>query len=726
MNANRDTDSLRCVATEPGDPELERAARVISDAKKRWRNGTKPDTNAVIAEHPDLLRYRSFVLDLAAEEYRCREASGEPMSEDEFAGRFPGMERSLFFLLEVRRMMHLDEASDLVGDEVEWPEVGDDFLGFSLIAELGRGTFGHVFLASEPSLGKRLVALKVAPQGQWEAEILGKLGHPNIVPVYSIQKDPDTGLTAVCMPYLGRATLLDVIEHLSAARKLPRGGQVFSEVLTKISGPSAKPLPQNFDNALTKGTYIDGVVHLAIQMADALSFTHKQGIYHRDLKPSNVLLTDVGRPLILDFNLSSEETVIPARMGGTLPYMAPEQLQSLLTDRQPSLSPDWAQSDLFSLGVILYELLCGDLPFGVPNMKGDWDDVALDLLARQKSGPRPLRAGNPDVDSRLASLIEQCLAFDPARRPVSAASLVDSLRRQNSAFRRAKRWARCHSVAVATVVAAIVIGSLTCATWLALRDPYPVRLYKEGRLAMERGDPGSAVELFDKALRAAPDNREFKLEHANAIYQEGKFSQALEEYRRIYAEAPSDELVAMQGHCLCQLRYYPEAIARYEQAMAADCPSTSLYNNLGYCLMQRTKYREADDCFRKAVALDPRCSEAWHNLVKLAIKRHGSQDNSIVDCPLLIRNALAAAQPTGELFWDIAMLETLSAHDDPRVAAHAIDHLRQAVALGIDPRQIAREEGFQPLRDTKGFSSLLQLTPRSSAPKAATGVMSPF
>ena len=98
-------------------------------------------------------------------------------------------------------------------------------------------------------------------------------------------------------------------------------------------------LPGDFDVFLTRGTYLDAVVHLAIQMADALAFTHEQGIYHRDLKPSNILLSNNGRPLILDFNLSSDQEFSPSRMGGTLPYMAPEQLQCLLSDGSPVPHP---------------------------------------------------------------------------------------------------------------------------------------------------------------------------------------------------------------------------------------------------------------------------------------------------------------------------------------------------------------------------------------------------
>ena len=94
--------------------------------------------------------------------------------------------------------------------EVVFPEAGDTFLDFKLLLELGKGAFAGVFLATEPRLGDRLVAVKIAYQGGAEAEVLGRIQHPNIVPIHSIQEDAATGLTAVCMPYVGGATLCDV------------------------------------------------------------------------------------------------------------------------------------------------------------------------------------------------------------------------------------------------------------------------------------------------------------------------------------------------------------------------------------------------------------------------------------------------------------------------------------------------------------------------------------
>ena len=103
---------------------------------------------------------------------------------------------------------------------------------------------------------------------------------------------------------------------------------------------------------------------MASRLADGLAHAHERGILHRDLKPANILMTDEGQPMLLDFNLSEDSEVRPgaaAAVGGTLPYMAPEHLEAL----RGGASPD-ARSDLYSLGVILYELLTVRRPFPVP------------------------------------------------------------------------------------------------------------------------------------------------------------------------------------------------------------------------------------------------------------------------------------------------------------------------------------------------------------------------
>src|SRR5262245_13056106 len=248
---------------------------------------------------------RSAVLNAAYDEYCRRRDGGEALDPDEFCARFPNFRTSLHGLL--RAHQFFQENPELVAQlgPAQWPEVGGTFLGFALRHELGRGTFARVFLAAETALGDRPVAVKVSQHGGVEAETLGRLRHPNIVPVHSVQEDPVTSLTAVCMPYLGSATLCDVLDYADAS---PAGRHWAAGILRVVlnAGP-AEEAPEASGRApavLRYGTFVDGVLHLAVQLADALAFVHGRGFCHGDLKPSNVLLSPDGRPMLLDFNLS--------------------------------------------------------------------------------------------------------------------------------------------------------------------------------------------------------------------------------------------------------------------------------------------------------------------------------------------------------------------------------------------------------------------------------------
>ena len=164
-----------------------------------------------------------MLLDLAYEEYCLRKEAGESLTLESFCDRFPSCRRSLGRLLAVHDCGDEDSilAASMDLDDVEWPAIGTDFLGFLLLRELGRGAFAHVYLARQPALGNRFVVVKVARYGAAEAEMLGRLAHRNIVPVYSVNEDPATHMSAVCMPYLGSATLLDVLDVGFAENRPP-------------------------------------------------------------------------------------------------------------------------------------------------------------------------------------------------------------------------------------------------------------------------------------------------------------------------------------------------------------------------------------------------------------------------------------------------------------------------------------------------------------------------
>src|SRR5262249_52386045 len=156
------------------------------------------------------------------------------------------------------------------------------FAGFSLLGELGQGAFARVFQAKEPALGNRLVAVKISPEASSEASILGRINHPHIVPVYSVREEPVTRLAAVCMPYLGSATLSQARERVRAeGQRLPAARA--SIILEAIREPGAESPQAPVAKVLCKSTYVDGIRWIATRLAEALAFIHGIGICHRDL-----------------------------------------------------------------------------------------------------------------------------------------------------------------------------------------------------------------------------------------------------------------------------------------------------------------------------------------------------------------------------------------------------------------------------------------------------------
>ncbi len=347
-------------------------------------------------------------------------------------------------------------AADRLADGlVKMPEVGTEFLGFRLISELGRGAFGRVFLARQAALANRLVALKVSPDAGGESQKLAQLHHTHIVPVYSLHRaDP---LQAVCMPFVGTLTLADVLRDLYARPALPQSGVELLSTLNVRHAQASTVRPADSDPsggagaARPSGTvepiavqgapqatlkkleefrsYVNAVVWLGSCLADGLAHAHERGILHRDLKPANVLLTDEGQPMLLDFNLSEDvkaRGASAALIGGTLPYMAPEHLEAFGGGRREVDE----RSDIFSLGIILYELLAGRPPFpgsGGAMRPGEVDRAVAHMAEERRRTPDPARRWNRDVSPAVDAILRRCLEPEPARRYPSARQLQEDL-----------------------------------------------------------------------------------------------------------------------------------------------------------------------------------------------------------------------------------------------------------------------------------------------------------
>jgi tetratricopeptide (TPR) repeat protein len=401
---------------EPHHPHYRSVLRELIrvDLEYGWRRGRARPVEEYLATFPGLRDDRAALQAIAFEEYRLRRQAGEAPAPAEYRLRL-GVDTH-----DWPADLPLADAPD------RWPEPGEVFLGFRLVRELGRGTFGRVYLAHQPDLADRPVALKVGRDLLAETESLAQLQHSNIVPVYSVHRQG--AWQALCMPYFGGTTLAEVLAPSSTR------------------GPVA------------------AVLACAARLADGLAYAHGRGIVHLDLKPANVLLADDGTPMLLDFGLawdSKRRLRSAAYVGGTLPYMAPEQLE----DFRDGHCPADPRSDVYALGLILWQWLAGRLPFAVPD--GTLEEQ-LDLLLAQRRGPVPdVRAANRAVSPAVASVLRHCLEPDPARRYQSAADLRDDVERQlahlplrhapePSWAERLGKWARRHPRLTSAYTAAAI------------------------------------------------------------------------------------------------------------------------------------------------------------------------------------------------------------------------------------------------------------------------------
>jgi len=274
-----------------------------------------------------------------------------------------------------------------------WNLVGQTLNHYHLVEWIGAGGMGQVYAAEDQKLG-RLVALKLLPpemardgdrlaRFRREARAVAALNHPNIVTIYSVEEAD--GLHFLTMERVTGKSLREAI---------PEGGLALGRLL-----------------------------EIARPLTEALAAAHRQGIVHRDLKPDNVMITEDGRVKVLDFGLAKwhgtavggdPPSSLLTRQGlvlGTLPYISPEQAHGLEVD---------PRSDVFSLGVLLYEMATGARPFSGDSPAG----VLASILKDQPARLIELRSGLP---AALGEIVDRCLAKESARRYPTATEVCQAL-----------------------------------------------------------------------------------------------------------------------------------------------------------------------------------------------------------------------------------------------------------------------------------------------------------
>jgi serine/threonine protein kinase len=418
----------------PEDPlrRLVLVELIKADLGLRGRHQAPRPLADYLAAFPELPA-DALPVDLIYEELHQRWLAGESVDAAESLHRYPTQAGPLARLLEQGPATR----STAVSPPAPPPEVraGDRLDDFDLLAPLGEGTFARVFLAWQRSMARR-VALKVSADQGGEGRTLAQLDHPGIVRVFDQRVLPGRGLRLLYMAYVPGGTLQDVLDRLRALPPGQRGGRELLRVIDAALTARNEPAPAEgpFRSWLESHSWPEAVCWLGARLADALDYAHAQGVLHRDIKPANVLLAADGSPLLVDFNIgccSKLDGAGPAALfGGTLPYMAPEQLEAFnpLHPRAPD-SLD-GRCDLYSLALTLWELLTGRRPFPGEHLGDDWFFTLTAVTAGRRDGlpeaaSRDLPAGCPPG---LEAALRRCLAPSPADRFATAGELARELR----------------------------------------------------------------------------------------------------------------------------------------------------------------------------------------------------------------------------------------------------------------------------------------------------------
>jgi len=525
---------------------------------------------------------------------------------------------------------------------------GDTVGPYRVIEPLGQGGMATVFKAYHAALD-RYVALKVLHPAfkedsnfnarfVREARIVAKLDHPNIVPIYDFAEHQGT-------PYL----VMRFIEGKTLKAVLREGLLPVSRVLAII-----RPV------------------------TEALAYAHAQGVLHRDIKPSNILCANDGHIFLTDFGLAriaqaSESTLSQDMLIGTPQYISPEQARG---------EPATERSDLYSLGVVLFEMFTGRVPFSA--------DTPYAVIHDHIYSPLPLPTSiNPQLSPEIERVLLKVLAKDASARYASATELMTALERAAGPASSAVTISPAPlpttlpptvpeqvSVGVSvpssppapaapavpqrsrakTVFAlgALIVAFLLCVglafAWgqrsaisrMLSGTPEPMAVAKT-KVALNPQDPMAHIQLaeeyakqknfeaayaeYDRAIKLAPNDVLAYVRAGRLALRLGDLERASKYLTQGRAVAPNDpELLMAQGDLFVAMKKYDDARGVYEQALKNDVDNPQILWRLGNVQRLQGQLLEAARSYTRALAIDPNLPEAHFGMGMLMMERGNKEE----------------------------------------------------------------------------------------------------
>jgi serine/threonine protein kinase len=684
----------------------------------------------VLQQKPDLVRNRSFIIENAVDEFLQLSAQNPTLTAKDYVGRFScwasSVRSSIYRQIEVEQFIEAQGALRDRSVDLSWPMDGEQIGSFRVIEELGRGALARVYLCQQTDVGGRQVVVKACRTGASEAHTLGQLRHRNVVPIYSVAQDEQFRAAILCMPFLGRSTLFDLVdfawEHGTPTKGglIAEAGRIWEQPTDHVIATAGHGPPSS------ARSYCDGVTYLAMQLADALHHVHSQGIVHGDIKPSNVLLTAEGEPLLVDFNLSGNIALATTARGGTLPYMPPEQLCGIARTTHADLPYD-ARSDIFSLGVVLFELLGGRLPFSIDRVDEGPADVANRLLKYQKVGCPSLRAVNAAVPISLAQIVEKCLAWAPDCRFGSARELRDALQREVKPFKRFSRRVLAQRRMIGVVCIGLLLVGGAWNAFEASQGPKQQRYYARGLELQRAQDFDGAAHQFEYALNIEPQFRDAKFELGRTKIAQKNIESAEGVFFELTKSGHDPLSEAFVGYCRSLRKQNTLAIPWYVRALGSGCTSGEVHNDLAvaYDLGDRASsveetFRNIESHLESALAALPDSATVKFNWISYELKRYAYNGHQISPRAIEFSDALVRSRAkTGDVLISAARVYCLSSEVSPARRTEAVRLLRRAFELGnaLQLAALINDPIWNPLRTDSEFRVLvdeLQMTPRRS------------
>jgi serine/threonine protein kinase len=348
---------------------------------------------------------------------------------------------------------------------------------FQLVRRIAAGGMGVVYEAQQVSLGRRVALKLIRPEMLYfpgarerfrrEVDAVARLGHAGIAQIHAVGEE--NGVPYFAMEYVDGAALSHVVTDVAdRAPSLLRGVDLRRSIVRRSQRESGVG---EEGARLFTGSWAEACIRIVQRACEIVAAAHDAGILHRDLKPSNILVTPSGRVVVVDFGLAllqgSERLTRTGSQLGSLPYMAPEQLRADVAHVGPA-------TDVYALGVTLYELLTLQLPFLSESASG----LELEISAGQPRSPRAL---NSSVGRDLETVVLAALSSRPNKRYAGPRELAQDLEhvlvhrpiraRRVRAFGRGARWCRRHPASALGIAlgAALAIGVPSLWAWSETR-----------------------------------------------------------------------------------------------------------------------------------------------------------------------------------------------------------------------------------------------------------------